>query len=209
VIVGLWWQWQISDVSAYYQATQNNAQAIETQLQDAVSKNLQATFKQKTLSQWLNADYNSSLLPISQAAVKSLGVKVIAVGVTDMDLSKQSTTTANTRQAKAENDAAAALQEGSAARAQAISAAADAKAQLIIANAQIEADKIRAAGSQQASAVYLAAYQAAPEFYNFYQTLQAYKKALTNPNAVFILPPSGDFFKYLNKVPASAASGSH
>ncbi len=38
-----------------------------------------------------------------------------------------------------------------------------------------------------------------PEFYQFYRTMQAYRKSLSAQDTTLILSPDGDFLKYMEK----------
>ena len=44
--------------------------------------------------------------------------------------------------------------------------------------------------------IYAEAYNADPEFYNFYRSLDAYKSSFNSKNDILLLKPDSEFFKY-------------
>lgn len=78
-----------------------------------------------------------------------------------------------------------------------IQAAADRDRTIILAEAVRDAERIRGEGEAETAAIYSAAYGARPEFYDFYRSLDAYRRTLGNPGDFFLLAPDSDFFRYL------------
>ncbi|NLC68591.1 MAG: protease modulator HflC [Clostridiaceae bacterium] len=80
--------------------------------------------------------------------------------------------------------------------AQKIRSEADREATIIEAQAYEEAEKIRGEGDAEALRIYAEAYNRDPEFYAFWRTLQAYKKALKD-NTIMIIDPDSEFARFL------------
>ena len=78
-----------------------------------------------------------------------------------------------------------------------IKAEADRKRTVILAGAMQKADILRGEGNATAANIYSAAFTPAPEFYDFYRSLNAYQRTLGNERDFFLLSPSSDFFRYL------------
>ena len=78
-----------------------------------------------------------------------------------------------------------------------IRADADRQQVVIRAEAEREAEQIRGEGDARATAIYAAAYDQDPEFYEFTRSLTAYRRAFANKDDVLVIDPSSDFFRYL------------
>ena len=61
-----------------------------------------------------------------------------------------------------------------------------------------EAQEIEGKADAEAAKIYAESFGQAPEFYTFVQTLEAYKKTLTN-NSSLLLTTDSDFYQYLNQ----------
>ena len=70
---------------------------------------------------------------------------------------------------------------------------------IIIAKAYKTAQTIKGEGDATASKIYSDAFRVDPEFYNFYRSLEAYKKSFNNKeNTSIILSPKGEFLRFFN-----------
>ena len=69
----------------------------------------------------------------------------------------------------------------------------------LIAEASRKAQEARGEGDAKAIAIYAAAFNADPEFYGFYRSLEAYRKSLARPDTTLVLSPDSPFFEYMNK----------
>ena len=79
-----------------------------------------------------------------------------------------------------------------------IRADADRQRVVTLANAFRDAEKLRGEGDAASAEIYATAYGADAEFFTFYRSLNAYKKAFTN-SSLMVLDPDSDFFRYFNK----------
>ena len=70
---------------------------------------------------------------------------------------------------------------------------------VILANAYRDSQKIRGKGDALAAEIYANAYQKDPEFYAFYRSIDAYRKAMGNEGDILVLDPNNEFFQYLNQ----------
>jgi modulator of FtsH protease HflC len=66
---------------------------------------------------------------------------------------------------------------------------------IIKANAEMEAQTVRGEGDGTASKIFADAFNKDPEFYDFYRSMQAYKKSVNNTDTRAILA-DGEFMKY-------------
>ncbi|MCP4923941.1 MAG: protease modulator HflC [bacterium] len=70
---------------------------------------------------------------------------------------------------------------------------------ILLANAERDAEILRGQGDAKAIEIYASAFKKDPAFFEFYRSLEAYKKSLNGQNTTMILTPEGEFFKYLNR----------
>jgi membrane protease subunit HflC len=77
-----------------------------------------------------------------------------------------------------------------------IRAEADRQRVVILAEAYRDAERIRGEGDSKATEIYAKAYNRNSEFYAFYRSLEAYRKAFSGGNNLMVLEPDSDFFRY-------------
>ena len=73
---------------------------------------------------------------------------------------------------------------------------AEKQATIIEAEAYEKAEKVKGQGDSEALRIYADAYGEDPEFYQFYQTLETYKKTIDGQTKILI-PHDSEFAKYL------------
>ena len=86
----------------------------------------------------------------------------------------------------------------SAEAAERIRADADRQRVVTLANAYRDAEKLRGEGDARSAEIYAQTYGQDTEFFNFYRSLNAYKKTFANGNTL-VLDPDSDFFQYFKK----------
>ncbi len=80
-----------------------------------------------------------------------------------------------------------------------IRADADKARRIILAEAERDAQKIRGDGDKEAFSIAVSAFNQAPEFFELYRSLEAYKKSFTNKDDILVLTPNNNaFFRYFS-----------
>jgi membrane protease subunit HflC len=131
-----------------------------------------------------------------KAGMTDLGIDVVDVRILRTDLTNQVSAQTYARM-KAERLAQAALLRANGQQAaQSIRAIADRQAIEIVADATRDSEILRGQGDGERSAIYAKAYNANPEFYAFYRSLQAYETGLAGSGTTMVLAPDTSFFKY-------------
>ncbi|MRG71070.1 protease modulator HflC [Alphaproteobacteria bacterium HT1-32] len=77
-----------------------------------------------------------------------------------------------------------------------IRAEADRQRTVIVAEAERESAITRGQGDAEKERILRNAYQSDPEFFSFYRSMEAYRKALADGNTSLVLSPDSQFFKY-------------
>jgi bifunctional ADP-heptose synthase (sugar kinase/adenylyltransferase) len=115
----------------------------------------------------------------------------------------------------AREQAAAEQRAKGAAEAQKIKDAAERQQQAALADANSQAQAIKGEGDGKAAAIAAQAYGRDPDFYRFYQSMQAYRESI-KPGDVVVVDSSSDFFRFMRSpngeaqpAPAAAAPRKH
>lgn len=82
---------------------------------------------------------------------------------------------------------------------QKIRSMADKERTILLANARRESEVIRGQGDATATQIFAEAFGKDQEFFQFYRSMQAYRRTLSQKDTTMVLSPEGDFLKYLEK----------
>jgi len=77
-----------------------------------------------------------------------------------------------------------------------LKAKADRQVVEILAASQREAEILRGEGEGERNNIFADAFTRDPEFFEFYRSMIAYTKALTEDSTTLVLSPNSDFFRY-------------
>ncbi|MCY3983111.1 MAG: protease modulator HflC [Roseovarius sp.] len=131
----------------------------------------------------------------SQAA--ALGVEIVDVRLKRTDLPRQNLDATFARmRAEREREAADERARGNEA-AQRVRAQADRTQVEIVSDARRKAEITRGEADAERNAIFAAAFGEDPEFFEFYRSLNAYRKALHGSNSSMVMSPDSEFFNYL------------
>ena len=78
-----------------------------------------------------------------------------------------------------------------------IRSTADKENAIELAKAAAKVQELIAEGELEANKIYTEAFSKDKEFFQFFQSLDAYKAAFSSKNAAFVLSPSGEFFDFM------------
>jgi len=196
-------QWQIRDVGRYYRATAGNDMAVSRYLDQAVSDNLKNVLRGHELRAIVAGGRDMLVQPLVSNLAQltdKLGIKVADVRIRNLSLPQEDDDQILARMAQEQRELAKQHRLQGQAEAEQVRAEAQRQREVALAEAYRDAERIRGEGDAQAAAIYAQSYQQDPEFYAFYRSLQAYRKAFLDKNRkdVIILNTDGDFFRYFN-----------
>ena len=69
---------------------------------------------------------------------------------------------------------------------------------MLLAEGRKLAEILRGEGDARRNRIYAEAYQTDPEFFGFYRSMEAYRKALNADDTTLVLSPDSDFFRYFS-----------
>lgn len=159
----------------------------------------------------LSSDRAALMLQIRNQAIteaNELGVEIVDVRLKRTDLPSQNLEATFARmRAEREREAADEVARGNEA-AQRVRAQADRTQVEIVSAAKREAEIIRGEADAKRNAIFAQAFGADEEFFEFYRSLNAYRKALQGSNSSMVMSPDSEFFNYLRSdtgVPSAPA----
>ena len=142
----------------------------------------------------------------SRASALALGLDVVDVQLKQTNLPAQNLEATFARmRAEREREAADEIARGNEA-AQRVRAQADRTNIEITSDATREAEIIRGEADARRNAVFAEAFGADAEFFEFYRSLNAYRKALQGSNSSMVMSPDSEFFNYLRSDQGAAAN---
>ncbi|CAB3772184.1 protease modulator HflC [Paraburkholderia solisilvae] len=131
-----------------------------------------------------------------EKAAGSLGVEIVGVQLTRVDFPASMADTVYKRMIAAREQIANQERAQGTAEADKIKADAAQQQQALLADAYRQAQAIKGDGDGKAASIAADAYGRDPQFYQFYQSMQAYRNSF-KPNDVVVVDSSSDFFRFM------------
>lgn len=196
-------RYQIVDPLKFYQTVRTELQA-QSKLEEIVNSSVRNVLGRITLQELLSEKRSEIMTNISNAVkndAAQIGVKVAEVRIRRADLPIEVLQAINDRmKAERERDAKEARAQGMQA-AQQIRATAEKESTIIVAEAEKKSQIIKGEGDKEATKIWNDAASVDADFYAFYRSMEAYKKAMANGKNEMVLSPDSTFFKYFkNKI---------
>lgn len=193
-------KWKISDFSRFYLTTRGDVFKAESLLKRRISNGLRSEFGTRTIKEIVSGK-RSELMEkaLSQVAEgsKELGIEVIDVRVKQINLPTEVSKNIYERM-RAERGAVAREHRAQGQeQAEAIRADVDARVTIMRADAERQSYELRGQGDAEAAKIYADSYGQNPEFYDFYRSLEAYRKSFGKGGDIMVLEPDSDFFKFM------------
>jgi membrane protease subunit HflC len=203
LLIDFYIKWRIDDVERYYQATSGgNQDTAAGRLGSIVKDGIKGVIARRTIQQVVSAEraqFTGEIIKIANASAIRLGVRLIDVRVKKIDLPPEVSESVFNRMRQDFDRQAKKLRAEGQENAEGLQANADRERVEIVAKAYREAEIIRGEGDARSAEIYAQAYSRNPEFYSFYRSLQAYRKAIGNEGDLLVISPQSDFFKYLKR----------
>ena len=201
LLVDFFVKWRITDVSRYYRATGGNELLAAQRLLEIMKDGIRGEFAKRTVPQVVAAERRElldAMLASARGEAASLGIEIVDVRVKRIEFSDEVSDSVFNRMRQERARVASELRAQGAEMAEQIRADADRQRTVIIATAYRDAEKLRGEGDAAAAQIYASAYKKNPEFFAFYRSISAYRRALGQPNDLLILDSKSEFFRYLN-----------
>ena len=198
IVVDAYARFRILDPLEFYK-TVNNEAVARNRLANIINSSLREVLARVELQAIMSGERGQLMRNISDRVnneAKKFGVEIVDVRIKRADLPEENNQAIYRRmQAERERDAREARARG-AEEAQKIRADADRQRSVLLAEAERQAQTLRGQGDADKTRILGAAYGRDPEFFDFYRTLEAYRKSLGNGDTNLVLSPDSDFLKF-------------
>ncbi|MEO7065725.1 MAG: protease modulator HflC [Rhodanobacter sp.] len=207
VNVDFYVKWRIADNAKYYRATGGDQLQATQRLTPIVKDALRFEFNARTLQELIaggRQDITERVRKLTDASArKNLGIAVVDVRIKRIDLPDEVSESVYKRMRAERLQLANELRYTGQEAAEKIKADADRQGQVLRADADRDAAKIRGEGDAQAASIYAKAYSQDPEFFAFYRSMTAYRKAFEDGKSVLVLKPDSEFLRYFSNPSAT------
>jgi len=196
-------RYRIADPLKFFESVRDERVAA-SRLGNVVNSTLRRVLGSVTLLTVLSEDRAKVMSDIRAAVNKvaaPLGIEIVDVRIRRADLPEQAAQAVFARmRSEREQEAAAARAQGFEVG-QRIRAAADRERTVLIAEAEKESEITRGAGDKRSYRIAAEAYGKDPEYYGFYRSMQAYRKAFQGDDTTMVLSPDSEFFRFFGTMP--------
>ena len=195
-------KWRINNLQRYYEATGGTEEVANDRLGETIKDSIKTVVTQRTLQQVVTAeraDFTDSMMKNARPAAEQLGVDLVDVRITKIDLPQQVQDSVFERMRATFKAQAAKLRAEGVESSERTRADANKQQTEILADAARQAGQIRGQGDASASEVDAKVYSKNAEFYSFYRCMQSYREAVGTQGDVLVISPDNAYFKYFNK----------
>lgn len=193
--------WRIEDIAQYYKRTQAVRSKAEALLEHKANAVLKIEIGQLTIKEVVSSA-RSQLMERLRVTTNNnaddLGIEVIDVRIKRIDLPKEVSDSVYTRMRAERQRIANTFRADGEKESITIRADADRRKAVILATAEQESKKLRGEGDAMALDIYAKSASKAPQFFEFYRSIEAYKQSFKDRNDILVLKPEGEFFKYFD-----------
>ncbi len=200
--------WRIDNAEKYYLKFRGQEANAVGQIDDYIRSALQNQFNNRNVEEIVGDSREKIMIAVLKAvndkvndanSVKPdvLGIKVVDVRIKQIELNANILTAIHKQMRNERDKVATATRAEGDARARNIRAEGERENKQILAIANSSAEQKRGEADAKAIKVYADAYNKNPQFFEYLQSLEAYKKAF-NHNDVMVLEPDSEFFKYFS-----------
>lgn len=196
-------RFRITEPLKFYQTVRNESGA-RSRLSPIINSALRRVLGNETLLGILSAKRDNIMASIrsevNQRALP-LGIELVEVRMRRADYPEETSANIfNRMKSEREREAKEFRAQGSE-EAQKIQADAEKQRVVIVAEAQQRAQTLRGEGDGEAIRIYADAFGQDPEFFAFYRSMEAYRKAMAEGgDTTMVLSPNSDFFRYFNSM---------
>lgn len=220
VVIDAFVRWRITDPVKFFQAVKTEAN-LTSRLNSIVLSTMRRTLGDHSLSDLLS-DQRAKIMAqirdevnaqtrsvrtgtvltaeqkISDKRKPGFGIEVVDVRIMRADLPLDISEATYERMRKNFTKEAQLFRAQGDEQATKTRASADRQKIEILAEARKQSETIRGEGDGEAAKIYAAAFGRDPEFFRFYRSMQAYKKALSKDDTTFVLGPDNAFLHELD-----------
>lgn len=200
-------RFKIIDPLLFFQTVKDEMGA-RSRLSPIINSSLRRVLGNETLLSILSDQRISIMASIRQQAnddARPLGMELVEVRIRRADYPEETSLNIYNRMKSERERESKEFRAQGQEEAQKIRADADKQRVVIVAEAQKQSEILRGQGDGEAIRIYAEAFGQDPEFFAFYRSMQAYRKAMTGGDTTMVLSPDSDFFKYFKNIEGAPA----
>jgi membrane protease subunit HflC len=194
-------KWRIVDPVNFYTSTGGFENIANDRLSEIIRNSIVTEFGKRSVEQAISverAELMQDMLQTASTTATGLGVELIDVRVKQVEFPDDVKNAVYREMREERARAAAELRAQGRETAEERKSEADKQRTIILADAYRDSQIIRGEGDAGAAGIYASAYNNDPEFYEFYRSIDAYKKSMGKAGDILVLDPNNEFFRYLN-----------
>lgn len=197
IMVDAFGRYRITDPLKFYQSV-GSENGVLVRLNPVVLGSLSSVLGGETLSMLLSDSRASAMNKIRDEvnkAAKGFGIDVIDVRIRKTDLPPQNSEAICKRMISEREREARELRAKGVEMSKVIKSTADKENAIAVAEADRKVEVMIAEGELEANKIYVEAFSKDREFFEFFQSLEAYKTSFDAKNSTFVISPKSEFFK--------------
>ncbi|MBF0255759.1 MAG: protease modulator HflC [Gammaproteobacteria bacterium] len=210
VIVDSFVKWRVTDLGQHFRSTGGSSMKAANLLSERINTSLRDEFGKRTIQDVVSGERGEIMGLLRKDADEkgaTIGIEVVDVRVKQIDLPPEVSESVYNRMRAERDRVDRDLRAQGAEAAERIRSDADRQRVVILAEAYREAEQMRGEGDSKATEIYAKAFTRDPEFYAFYRSLDAYRKAFANGNNLMVLEPDSEFFRYFKDQNGNSQNG--
>jgi len=195
-------KYHISNPLKFYQAVQTESRAnqrLNTFL-DSSLREIMGGVPIRTLLTDKRVEVMERIREDMVENAKSLGVEVVDVRIMRADFPQDNTNRIYENMTNERLKEAKELRAKGAEKAQQIMAEAEKQRTILLAEAEKESQIIRGEGDAEASRIFASAFGRDPEFYDFYRSMEVYRRTVGKDDTTMVLSPSSEFMRFFGNI---------
>ncbi|MEA5446248.1 protease modulator HflC [Gammaproteobacteria bacterium AB-CW1] len=200
VLVDFFVKWRIEDAGDFYRATRGDMNRARERMLEISRAGIRNEFARRTVEDVIAAERMEMMrlmVDRGRDAASALGVTIVDFRIKQIELPDDVTQSVFDRMIKERRRDATLLRAQGEEGAERIRADADRQREEILADAYRRAEELRGEGDARATEIYAAAYEVDREFFSFYRSLVAYRRAIGQEDQdIMVLEPDSEFFRY-------------
>ncbi len=206
-------RFRIVDPLKFYQSVNNIARAntLLASFTNSSLRNVLARSTRDAIVRTQRADLMNTIQGDVNRQAKDLGVEIVDLRMTRVDLPAQNSSAVYKRMTTERNREAADIRANGDQIAATIKAKADRDVTVLLSEANQTSETLRGQGDADKNRILAEAYGKDADFFSFYRSMQAYENGLKASDTRMVISPNSDFFRYFNdpqgRAPTTSARG--
>lgn len=202
ILVDAFARYQIVNPLKFFQSVGGTEQQVRTRLSSIINSNVRQVLGRNSLKALLSterANMMSSIKDLVNEEADSFGINVVDVRLKRVDKPEANSKAIFDRMITQRQQLATKYRAEGEKEGQIIKSSAERQARVILAEARKKAAVLRGEGDGEAERIYREAYGEDPKFFEFYRSMQAYRRGLDGNTTKFVGPIEGKFFEFFNQ----------